>query len=194
MSYSIDVNGNDNQPEWGYCDAPGCPEPAYPLWYAGGPPDDPDLLLCDRHIGARILQLQHDVDRVRRDGDEALTALQTQLAAAQVDNAGLLDILRQLDYTSSPERAERILAYVRDQEHPGRALMARALTEWNEAQQALERAETARKAAIERGAADHAIATAARAWRTARETLNGIADAEATLLAAVAASEKGVSE
>lgn len=163
MTYSIDVNGNDNQPEWGYCAVAGCPEPAYPIWYSGGFPDDPDLLLCEAHIGARMLQLQHDVDRAKRDGDEALTALQSQLTAAQVDNAGLLDILRQLDYTSSPERAQRILDYVRDQEHPGRALMARAIADWNEAQLVFERTETARKAAIERGAADHAVAAAARA-------------------------------
>lgn len=65
---------------------------------------------------------------------EQSTALKQELAAAQLDNAGLLDILRQLDYTSSPERAERILAYVRDQEHPGRALMARGLAELSAAE------------------------------------------------------------
>lgn len=53
--YSIDVNGNDNTPEWGYCEHPGCPEPAYPIWFSGGEPDDPDLLLCEAHIGARLL-------------------------------------------------------------------------------------------------------------------------------------------
>lgn len=62
MSYSIDVNGNDNQPEWGYCAADGCKEPAYPIWYSGGQPDDPDLLLCERHIGARIAALEQDLN------------------------------------------------------------------------------------------------------------------------------------
>jgi hypothetical protein len=52
------VSDRDNTPEWGTCKAPGCKEPAYPIWYTGGEPDDPDLLLCEAHIGARILELE----------------------------------------------------------------------------------------------------------------------------------------
>lgn len=65
MTYSIDVNGNDNQPEWGYCHAPKCKEPAYPIWYSGGFPDDPDLLLCEAHIGARMLDLEKTCEAFR---------------------------------------------------------------------------------------------------------------------------------
>lgn len=43
---------------------------------------------------------------------------------AEADNAALLGILRDLDYTRSPERAQRLLDQVRETEHPGRALMA----------------------------------------------------------------------
>lgn len=50
----MDVNGNDNAPEWGYCTTPGCSEPAEPLWFSGGFPDDPDLLLCYKHIGMLV--------------------------------------------------------------------------------------------------------------------------------------------
>lgn len=63
--YSIDVNGNDNQPEWGYCAVGGCPEPAYPIWYSGGFPDDPDLLLCDQHSSARILELEKECEALK---------------------------------------------------------------------------------------------------------------------------------
>lgn len=45
----MDVNGNDNTPEWGYCDKDGCTEPAIPCWVEGGPPDDPDDCLCPEH-------------------------------------------------------------------------------------------------------------------------------------------------
>lgn len=54
----MDVNGNDNEPEWGYCTAPDCREAAFPIWLSGEYPDDPDLLLCERHIGAEIARLR----------------------------------------------------------------------------------------------------------------------------------------
>jgi len=54
----MDVHGNDNTPEWGYCKTPGCNEPAEPLWFSGDFPDDPDLLLCYKHTGAYIAALE----------------------------------------------------------------------------------------------------------------------------------------
>lgn len=46
----IDANGNDNTPEWGYCQTEGCKEPAIPCYLSGsGPPDEPDDLLCAEH-------------------------------------------------------------------------------------------------------------------------------------------------
>ena len=54
MMYSIDVNGNDNQPEWGYCTYPGCTHDALPIWLSGEYPDDADLFLCEQHIGSKI--------------------------------------------------------------------------------------------------------------------------------------------
>lgn len=45
----MDVNGNDNTPEWGYCRVAGCPNDAIPCYDSGGPPDDPDDLLCADH-------------------------------------------------------------------------------------------------------------------------------------------------
>lgn len=45
----MDVNGNDNTPEWGYCQVAGCENEAIPCWAEGGPPDDPDDLLCADH-------------------------------------------------------------------------------------------------------------------------------------------------
>lgn len=49
---------------------------------------------------------------------------QQRAERAEADNAALLGILRDLDYTHSPERAQRLLDHVRESEHPGRALMA----------------------------------------------------------------------
>lgn len=55
----MDADGNDNAPEWGYCRHPdGCREEALPLWFAGDFPDDPDLRLCQRHIGLHIARLE----------------------------------------------------------------------------------------------------------------------------------------
>lgn len=45
----MDVNGNDNTPEWGYCQVAGCMNDAIPCYISGGPPDDPDDLLCADH-------------------------------------------------------------------------------------------------------------------------------------------------
>jgi hypothetical protein len=54
----MDVHGNDNAPEWGWCRHPdGCREDALPLWLSGDFPDDPDLRLCQRHIGLHIAGL-----------------------------------------------------------------------------------------------------------------------------------------
>lgn len=50
----MDVHGNDNTPEWGWCETEGCKEPALPLWFSGGFPDDADLFLCHDHIGKRM--------------------------------------------------------------------------------------------------------------------------------------------
>lgn len=50
----MDVHGNDNTPEWGYCTTAGCHEVAFPIWLSGTFPDDADLLLCEEHIGAHI--------------------------------------------------------------------------------------------------------------------------------------------
>lgn len=59
----MDVHGNDNGPEWGLCETPGCSEPAEPLWFSGGFPDDPDLLLCYRHTGEHIGKLRVAVEK-----------------------------------------------------------------------------------------------------------------------------------
>jgi hypothetical protein len=50
----MDVDGNDNGPEWGYCTHPGCRHAAFPIWLSGDYPDDPDLFLCPTHIGSRM--------------------------------------------------------------------------------------------------------------------------------------------
>lgn len=57
----LDVNGCDNRPEWGYCKNDGCKEEAFPIWTRGDYPDDPDLLLCPKHIGELIDNLRADV-------------------------------------------------------------------------------------------------------------------------------------
>jgi len=61
MSYSIDVDGNDNTPEWGYCTEAGCKEPALPIWLYGGYPDDADLFLCMDHIGKLIAEQKEQI-------------------------------------------------------------------------------------------------------------------------------------
>jgi hypothetical protein len=65
MTYSIDVNGNDNTPEWGYCTYPDCKEEAEPIWLSGGFPDDPDLYLCNQHIGAKIAELMAQIEALQ---------------------------------------------------------------------------------------------------------------------------------
>lgn len=55
----MDADGNDAAPEWGYCRHPdGCREDALPLWLAGDFPDEPDLRLCQKHIGLHIARLE----------------------------------------------------------------------------------------------------------------------------------------
>jgi hypothetical protein len=58
---SLDVNGNDNSPEWGWCRTEGCKEEAFPIWKTGDYPDDPDLLLCPKHIGELIADLSGQI-------------------------------------------------------------------------------------------------------------------------------------
>ncbi len=53
----MDVNGCDSTPEWGYCKAKGCNEPAEPLWFVNDFPDDPDLLLCYKHTGKKFCRV-----------------------------------------------------------------------------------------------------------------------------------------
>jgi hypothetical protein len=53
----MDVNGNDNTPEWGYCTIAGCTEAAWPVWLKGSYPDDPDLLLCESHFDQRLAEI-----------------------------------------------------------------------------------------------------------------------------------------
>ena len=131
----MDVNGNDNQPEWGYCTANGCTEAAFPIWESGAYPDDPDLLLCETHIGAEIARLRDQAVKAEtaRDawteiGAKAETdagALRTCLLAIRADAA---------DYGPEPQgitkgyvwagallrEIDQVLAAV----HPGAALLA----------------------------------------------------------------------
>src|SRR3990167_764924 len=63
----MDADGNDNMPEWGYCEVPGCSEPALPLWYSGGFPDDADMKLCVDHIGKRMGALEEALRTAQED-------------------------------------------------------------------------------------------------------------------------------
>ena len=47
----MDVNGNDNAPQWGYCQVEGCKNDAIPCYLSDGSIDDPDDLLCAEHCG-----------------------------------------------------------------------------------------------------------------------------------------------
>lgn len=62
----MDVDGDDNEPEWGYCTAEGCTEAALPIWLSGDFPDDPDLFLCIKHIGAEIVRLTEALEQAAR--------------------------------------------------------------------------------------------------------------------------------
>ena len=102
-SETMDVHGNDNTPEWGYCKTPGCNEPAEPLWFSGDFPDDPDLLLCYKHTGAYI----GDMLTERRalcdilSAPTVTTAGQTLAEAAQsfiTRNEKLTELARQATY------------------------------------------------------------------------------------------------
>lgn len=80
----LDVNGNDNTPEWGYCSAEGCREGAFPIWKSGDAPDDPDLLLCPTHLGRLIGQQEADAAALREaiegilEDDSAYVSLDDQ--------------------------------------------------------------------------------------------------------------------
>lgn len=98
--YSIDVNGNDNTPEWGYCTVAGCEEAAFPIWLSGEEPDDPDLYLCPKHIGARILheQTARNAYQELATRAEAITGdLLVDLAAERAENAILKKALDAID-------------------------------------------------------------------------------------------------
>jgi hypothetical protein len=46
----MDVHGNDNTPEWGYCTKDGCEQAAMPFWLPDNePPNDPDGFYCAEH-------------------------------------------------------------------------------------------------------------------------------------------------
>lgn len=49
----MDVHGNDNTPEWGYCQVEGCKNDAIPCYLPDSDygVDDPDALLCAEHCG-----------------------------------------------------------------------------------------------------------------------------------------------
>lgn len=121
MSYSIDVNGNDNTPEWGYCTIDGCREEAFPIWQSGGFPDEPDHLLCPKHIGLLIGKLETQ----RR----AWTAIG---AKAQADAAALHTLLDDaITLCHIPEHNQDAQWYARfeaiivafHEEHPGAQLL-----------------------------------------------------------------------
>lgn len=80
----LDVNGYDNTPEWGWCHTEGCKEEAFPIWKSGEYPDDPDLLLCPRHIGLLIRQQEAGAAALREaiegilEDDSAYVSLDDQ--------------------------------------------------------------------------------------------------------------------
>lgn len=103
MSYSIDVNGNDNQPEWGYCTVPDCGEEAFPIWTSGEYPDDPDLYLCPTHIGARILELEKELTAAR---DVVIAARRALDAPLFEHRAPLVKAIADYDWAVQKARAE----------------------------------------------------------------------------------------
>lgn len=74
----------DEGPEWGWCTLESCHEAAFPIWLSGGFPDDPDLLLCPKHIGAYIARLQaaedEDPEEANAADRAALKRLQERIA------------------------------------------------------------------------------------------------------------------
>lgn len=118
MSYSIDVNGNDNTPEWGYCTVEGCKEEAFPIWLSGGYPDDPDLYLCPTHIGARIL---HE-ETARKAYEELATRAEADAAALRDALDRLIRFTETGHYLSDADRAA--IAAMLTTEHPGAALLS----------------------------------------------------------------------
>lgn len=67
----MDVNGNDNTPEWGYCQEEGCSEPAIPCYDIGNKyPNDADALLCPSHArGMGYCPECGSADTLNLDGD-----------------------------------------------------------------------------------------------------------------------------
>lgn len=82
----LDVNGYDNQPEWGYCHKEGCKEEAFPIWKSGDYPDDPDLLLCPKHIG--LLIGDRDAKLRRAEADAGWLRGLVQRAITHLDSYG----------------------------------------------------------------------------------------------------------
>lgn len=110
---SIDVNGDDNTPEWGTCKAEGCKEDAFPIWLAGEYPDDPDLLLCPKHIGARILHEETARNAwtvIGARADDLKSALESQLGTALAEIARLEAALRMAAGMKSIKGARRVVA------------------------------------------------------------------------------------
>lgn len=94
-TYSVDVNGNDTTPEWGYCSVAGCGQPAFPIWYSGGFPDDPDLTLCETHIGARMAELEARMTDMRAVLQLMLTS-PMWVSIGGVQNVAQLQVARDL--------------------------------------------------------------------------------------------------
>jgi hypothetical protein len=126
---SIDVNGFDNSPEWGTCKAEGCHEDAYPIWESGAYPDDPDLLLCEMHIGREIARLRDQAAHAEA-ARKAWTAIG---ARAQADALALHTLLDDaITLCHIPEHNQDEQWYARfeaiivafHESHPGAALLA----------------------------------------------------------------------
>jgi len=59
-------------PEWGYCTETDCKEDAMPFWLSGDYPDEPDMLLCYKHIGSHVAKLRSALEHISdvNDADE----------------------------------------------------------------------------------------------------------------------------
>lgn len=120
---SIDVNGYDNTPEWGYCTTPGCKEEAFPIWKSGDYPDDPDLLLCPKHLGLLI----GDLSRQIGEQNTTIGYQDAMLARATADAMALRIVLRPLvrlpdNGIFSPE--QMLARQAIEADRPGAALLA----------------------------------------------------------------------
>lgn len=155
----LDVNGNDNSPEWGYCTAEGCTEEAFPIWKSGAEPDDPDLLLCPKHIGELIGRLEADAAALRSIIADAVGFAWSTHPRDPMNPKSAASVF---------ERAHAALAT----EHPGAALLAelhaaravvRAARSWSTRETAL--------LPIDKGdvAAQGAVIEALRAYDAAKD-------------------------